>query len=147
MARARIGLLVSLLGILSLCACDPELKDLRYRTWHDPFDTLPRGKDHPVSTGQRLQLQGILGRAKAYPRPGEGARYSPGFPPTGTAFVALNDSTDRVCECWPDRFDCKGEPELVVAKPDLSTFRRLVAAIDSEAKALDSIDRAGRTAR
>ena len=133
-----------LLALLLVAAgCNKEISELRFRPYHDPFDTSSRAwSTREVPARQRQEFQEAVRKSTPVPRPADGARYSPGFPPVGTAYFTLaGDSSDHSCECWEDRVICRGEPELRFSKTALPAFRKILHAIDSTAKAEDSAER------
>lgn len=140
MSRRRRIIQASIACILAgLAGCAPEMGAMRFRPWHDPFDTLkPATRSMDLTKADHDALREIVRRCDPKPRPATGARYSPGFPPIGTLYIEVNDSTERACECWEDRFDCRGEPELRIPRAQQGRYKALMRAIDSVARFGDS---------
>lgn len=119
--------------VISLSGCTPEIAEMDYKPYRDPFDTTKRiSRAWKVPDSLTERFVDLLGRSSLREVPGPGS-YTLDFVPIGTISIQESLSRSWKCQCDKKRLVC-GSQEFVLKKSDLSAYHRVIEQIDSGAR-------------
>ena len=121
-----------LLACLLAAGCLPQITEIVYRPYHDPFDTIPEPIYSPLPEPLRAELTKIVQRASYQSAPPLGT-YTQDLVPIGTIYMTVEGARRPKCDCNRKEIVC-GENQFSIQSADLPGYTRLLRRMDSAVK-------------